>query len=82
MKWLIAFLFVSGCETDLPVPGPTNLDSNIETIDSDSCVENCVEGWVCWNPESSQHGEPCTSECMVKGDNTKYCYLSTICNKK
>lgn len=82
MKHLLAFMFLVGCETGLPEsPSPPDLDYNVETLDSEES-DACVEGWVCWNPESSQHGEPCTSECMAKGDNTKYCYISTICNKK
>jgi hypothetical protein len=80
MKWIAVFFLLIGCETEMSVGTPIGLDSSVESTDSEKNV--CVEGWICWNPESSQHGEPCTSGCMVKGDNTKYCYMSMICNKK
>lgn len=66
MKFLLlAFLIFLGCQ----------IDSDLEcTHPEQSNLYNQLV-WICHNPESDNHGLPCTEECFEEGDTSAFCWI-------
>lgn len=57
-------------------------DETIVHTNEECSSDACPGLWICWNPESPEHGKACSDKCMEKGDNTKYCYFQPGCIQK
>ena len=76
MRWSVTLFLIMGCAAEIPTS-----EADFGAVDSE-VIEACGEEWVCWNPGSALHGQSCSDKCMEKGDNTKYCYLISDCERK
>ena len=73
MRWLI-ILLLAGC-ADVVSSRDPDADAGIEDATSDA--EPCIDGWLCWSPDTELHNQPCTDECMEVGNTMKFCFLNS-----
>ena len=66
-------LFCFSCDGNIEIE---NSVGDCAGLDSEAPTDATVifDGWVCWNPDSELHGEPCTQECMKPGNQSTFCY--------